>query len=224
MKRLLTTLKDKWPEYLLEIIVLVLGIYGAFALERWNDDKNRLGRERVLLTELNAEFIANMKEFQKVRESHFKGYQASLWIIKRWPDIENVNSDSLSLNIGHLFRNADLNVSQSNIEAIISTETFDIIQDQKLRKALARWPKVLESYKNIERKASDFFSDAFEPHFRATIDYQNFDGSKSNLTRSVETKNIIFVRYRTFQNIIESEEIEDLENTIQTIISLTKTQ
>jgi hypothetical protein len=32
MKRILSTLKEKWPEYFFEILVLIIGIWGAFEL------------------------------------------------------------------------------------------------------------------------------------------------------------------------------------------------
>jgi len=41
MKRILSTLKEKRPEYFFEILVLIIGIYEAFELSNYGDDQAR---------------------------------------------------------------------------------------------------------------------------------------------------------------------------------------
>jgi hypothetical protein len=52
MKRILSTLKKKWPEYFLEILVLIIGIYGAFALNSWNEQNKSKKLEKEYITRL----------------------------------------------------------------------------------------------------------------------------------------------------------------------------
>ena len=54
MKKILETLNRKWAEYLLEMIVITLGVVGAFALNNWNEN-------RIKQTELNT-YLLNLVE------------------------------------------------------------------------------------------------------------------------------------------------------------------
>lgn len=60
MKKLLEILREKWAEYLIEIIVIILGILGAFALNNWNENRNERIAERELIKNLNQEFETNL--------------------------------------------------------------------------------------------------------------------------------------------------------------------
>lgn len=52
MKRIFTLLKEKWPEFLLEILAIILGILGAYALNNWNEQTKERALEKEYLVRL----------------------------------------------------------------------------------------------------------------------------------------------------------------------------
>ena len=224
MKRILSTLSQKWPEYLLEILVLIIGIYGAFALDEWNETRNKRLKENAILKEIHAEFLDNHAEFLGVKKTQERGYIAGEWILDHWPLTENISADSISLHLKSLFTVASFNSSDSNIEVLISNESFDIIQNDSLRRTLIKWQKVHRDYQFWERQGTDYFFDTFLPYFNPYIDLLDFRGTYQNIPNTVETKNIFTARWGTFRNVVNQSEIKELEEMIDTILKLSKSK
>ena len=71
MKRFLNVLKKKWPGYLLEILVLIIGIYGAFALDNWNEELKERQLEKKYLKLLASDMHKNLQALTEIQAVRF---------------------------------------------------------------------------------------------------------------------------------------------------------
>lgn len=148
MKRILTTLSQKWPEYLLEILVITIGILGAFALNNWNEGRKEKIQEAKFLrnlkldlqtdtTNLNlmtadrnqkVENALTLLEMQTVpsNEEQMKQYMSSIWQLFGWSTFtprtntvdELIGSGNLSILSDDSVKFYILTIKQMNEELI----------------------------------------------------------------------------------------------------------
>ena len=69
MRKILDTLKQKWAEYLFEMIVIVLGILAAFALNNWNATKINKRLEFEIISEIRTNLQFDLSELQSAINS-----------------------------------------------------------------------------------------------------------------------------------------------------------
>lgn len=99
MKRILTILKEKWPKYIFEILVLIIGIYGAFALESWNENITQSNRSKDLLRALKQEYTNNLTQLKFIIESHESVKESTVSLLRIIKSKPEVSEDSLSKHI-----------------------------------------------------------------------------------------------------------------------------
>ena len=65
MKKILDTFRRKWAEYLLEIMVIMIGILGAFSLNTWNENLKLQREEMIMLTSFRESLLDDLNGFQR---------------------------------------------------------------------------------------------------------------------------------------------------------------
>lgn len=68
LKGLQQLFKEKWPEYLVEIIVIILGITISFALDEWKEQSQKRELEQVYLKSLHNDLIQDIRSLQETIE------------------------------------------------------------------------------------------------------------------------------------------------------------
>ncbi len=134
MKRMLTTLKEKWPEYFFEILVLVTGIYGAFELANYGENRNRKRAEVEILKGCKTELIADLKDItinmEDLRKSQF-AFDILLEVLEN----DGNYHDSLSGHFNYTLLPMHFVHSTSSFETLKS-KGLDLISNTILRTKL----------------------------------------------------------------------------------------
>lgn len=134
MKRIFTTLSQKWPEYLLEILVITAGVIGAFALNNWNENSKKQGQETEYLNELSRDLSKDLEDLEfniNWQEERLKSNTAVLtYIIER-----REFTDSVGFHLSNILYPVHF-VSHTSAYEAIKNVGIEIITNDSLRREI----------------------------------------------------------------------------------------
>ncbi|MFK7953573.1 MAG: DUF6090 family protein [Ekhidna sp.] len=162
MKRILTTLSEKWPEYLLEIIVITVGILGAFALNNWNENRKDSNQQIVYLKHVHA----NLQEDQKQLDSLLKQSKSIITLTNRM--INGYKRQSLDMkfvttNSGFLAVERNFNDHRSGIDALLNSGNLELLPGE-ISLVLQQYYELSEDLMKRESLSNQYIRDFLEPH------------------------------------------------------------
>jgi hypothetical protein len=175
MKRILTTLSKKWPEYLLEILVLIIGIYGAFAVESWNEDKKNDKFESDILLFINQNLIKDSIALQSIYKENTKAIDAINRLLS--PDAQQLSDDSIALYLGAIINFDRFRPITSAFE-VLKSNGLNNVTNPELRVIISTYYdndvlSILQSLMDIEKSFNNDLVPWVKDHFE-DFDFKDY--------------------------------------------------
>ena len=206
MKPVLNTLSKKWPEYLLEILVITIGILGAFALNSWNDQQKLSRQEEIILRNLKSDLEDDILGWNDaIRDlQERKGHVDSiLLLIDR--SIVQVDEELLvhwMITSGYI---VDYQPLFPTYNEILGAGQLNILSNTEIKKALASyksrldfelrvWVAYDENLKTVERKSRSFLS--------STPPSQYYDSDFEKLNQGITVDRMKMISDKDYRELL----------------------
>ena len=197
MKKILETLRIKWAEYLLEIIVIMIGILGAFMLNNWNEARKNTIQEKQLLKELILNLNSNIQEFN-INITQQTDLIKSIDLILDHLENKKPYNDSLAFHFRELIYLETVTVSNSAYERLKSTG-FDIIRSDSLRMEIMQlfemtYPNIIKLTRDVAMQRYSVTQSMLNKYFRTNRQLKSVPIDYSSLQHNQEFINWVYNR------------------------------
>ncbi|RNC92085.1 MAG: hypothetical protein ED555_02965 [Allomuricauda sp.] len=220
--------ENKLSKYLLyaigEIVLVVIGILIALQINTWNERQKNTAKESVLLKQINSDFRSNKIQLDSIKIAHLKAIEGCDVLLGIMPFKEDKSViDTIVKYAPQIFGIKTFNPSNGSVDALISSSTFDLIQNDSLRNLLVSWKDVYLDYYEEEQYARNLQIWEIQPFFMDNVDYSNlYSASNLQLLSTPKMNNIWPNKRGSIQEILNSIKDERLELYIDEIIRLTE--
>ncbi len=211
-----------------EIILVVIGILIALSINNWNENRINSNKETAILANIHREFKKNEQQLDTIIKKHKRSLNSCAKIISLFPiqsKPEPAVIDSLSSYLFKSYAGFTFNPSQSSINALSSTSSFDIITDENLRNLLISWNDLVEDYKEEEQYARDYTWNQYDPYLSKHFDWDmNFKDKRNNFEalQTLEFEFKVKNMHDKVDQILNIGELQIVQETLDKIIELTK--
>jgi hypothetical protein len=210
-----------------EIILVMIGILLALQVNNWKENRINSNKETTILANIHKEFKDNKIQLERVVMGHRKEHNSSAKIISLFPITSKPDPivlDSLSRYLWDSYEGYTFNPSQTSINSLSSTSSFDIISNEDLRNLLISWNDLVKDYQEEEEYNLDFIMNQYEVYISKHFGWNfNFKDERHDFKalESLEFEYLVQQKYSKINWILNaSGELKKVQGTLDKIIEL----
>ena len=218
-----------------EIILVVIGILIAIAINNWNENRKDLQKEQSINEDLQNEFSQNLGLVNAIIAEIESSEKSSLALMESMnKDIDIPTQQEMDRLIYWAIEHNPFNPSNSTYTEIMTTGKIGLIRNTKLKSSLFEWSRELEKNKSTYYIFEKWIEDGILPYLSKNIALKNIDvygalawDKPSEFDSGISS----IMKDREFENVIDNNiyhilkikgEYENIKRIIEDILEETK--
>lgn len=147
MNKILETIRSKWAEYLLEMIVIISGIIGAFMLNNWKEQRDDTEAEQTYYCRILDDFDLDRVRVQELIKESDNGIMLSKELLLEL-DSGNKSKNYLLNKFLVAFRSDAYVPRDVAFKDLTSSGNLNLLSDSEIKNSLIQYYSELESKRN----------------------------------------------------------------------------
>tara|TARA_R110000744_G_C19213501_1_gene546326 strand:- start:58 stop:843 length:786 start_codon:yes stop_codon:yes gene_type:complete len=164
-QKLLT--ESKFSKYLIyavgEIILVVIGILIALAINNNNEENKNIEQEQVILKQLKTDYQANLLQLENKIEMRRKLISESLAVLDITSKDISISQDSLSTIFATFFMDPTFDPIENDL---MNLENIKLIRNDSLKQLLSHWTSDFNAYSESEQIQHDHYISEIIPFMK----------------------------------------------------------
>jgi hypothetical protein len=148
LHRLVTELRNQnWITVVLELVVVVAGIFLGLQADAWNEARNDRIRERAHLEQIYADAVFNAEQLAQIAEHHAEladGLIFAIGVVKRG-EIRPDEVERFKWAILTMLQYPPAAINTGGYDTLIASGDFSVLRDSELRSRLVRMHSYFEA-------------------------------------------------------------------------------
>ena len=145
-------IKEMWPAYLIEIIVIILGISITLALEEWRDNSKENHLEQIYLKNIRSDIGTDLKSLSLAISGTNKLLQRGNELLgyTRSPDNKNVSPIQVHEDVRAILGRPNFITSDASFTDLKSSGNLHLIKDIQLKNLLFAYYSETQHIKEVQ--------------------------------------------------------------------------
>ncbi|GAB3948104.1 hypothetical protein GCM10028805_21660 [Spirosoma harenae] len=206
--KLYQLVRERWPEYVIEVVVIIFSITISFAFDEWKDDRHKQEQEQTYLKGLYSDIQTDTSQLKEVMTETKQVIEKATYLSRLDPKSPAADYNQFVTSLRFVFKRPRFISEDATFADLKSTGNMQVISSFPLKKSIFDYYKQYEAIVQVETAELETTNTVIAPNLLRDIRLAGSSNLASTanwptVVSSAEFQNSMLIRQATRQELLD---------------------